>query len=84
MTPPFRQLVRRLDVGASRVSHNSFGVRSRACRVGKGGFKIVTPRHTSKYVMPGPPWALTQERIIFVLYESEFEEELYSAVDNKV
>ena len=48
------------------------------------GLKIVTPRHTSKYVMPCPPWALTQERIIFVLYDSEFEEELYSAMDDKV
>ena len=70
----------RLDVGASHVGCNSFGVRSRACRAGRG-FKIATPSHTSKYVIPCSPWALTQERLFFVLYESEFEEEFNSAVD---
>ena len=67
---------------ASAIIH----LRVEVARVPNGirGLKIVTPRHTSKYVMPCPPWALSQERIIFVMYESEFEEELYSAMDDKV
>ena len=71
MTPSLRQLAQRLDVGAS--CHNSSGVKSPACQLEQGGSKLSPPRHPAKYVMPCLPWALTQEGIFFVLYESELK-----------